>query len=119
MSNRKRADEALRCEQIGKAITDLRLSRGYSRQEVARQIGVTHQQLCKYETAQNRISVPRLEKIAKILDVPLAYFLVDDVCIKETHRLRLTLEVMRNFNMLEDEEVQVSIAALVRKLVKV
>jgi len=41
---------------------------------LAATIGITYQQLQKYETAQNRISVSRLYTIAHDLNVPIGWF---------------------------------------------
>ena len=45
-----------------------------SSEEVAEKIGVAHQQLLKYENAQNRVSAGRLYKLASVLDVPVHWF---------------------------------------------
>jgi transcriptional regulator with XRE-family HTH domain len=37
-------------------------------------LGVTYQQVQKYETGANRISASRLSQISQILQVPLAFF---------------------------------------------
>ena len=65
-------------KKIGKGILDLRLSKGLSREGVAKAIGVTHQQLHKYEKGVNRLSVGRLLEIAKALKADPAYFYSDN-----------------------------------------
>jgi len=50
----------------------LRLSRGMSQSELGRQLGVTFQQVQKYENGANRIGAGRLQRIAEVFDVPLA-----------------------------------------------
>lgn len=45
-----------------------------SQAALADKIGLTFQQLQKYENATNRISASRLWEIAQILDVPVAWF---------------------------------------------
>ena len=42
--------------------------------ELAKKIGVSAQQLQKYENAKNRISAARLSLIAKVLDKDISYF---------------------------------------------
>jgi transcriptional regulator with XRE-family HTH domain len=44
---------------------------------LAGRIGITYQQLQKYEKGMNRISAARLYAIAKALDVPIEYFYRD------------------------------------------
>ena len=55
----------------------LRLRRtllGLSMEKVAESLGVTYQQLQKYEIGQNRISASRLHGVAKLLDVAIPFF---------------------------------------------
>ena len=42
--------------------------------ELARRVGMTFQQVQKYENGTNRISAGRLEAISRILEVPVDYF---------------------------------------------
>lgn len=56
---------------IGETICILRTKQGMSQKELARRIGVTFQQVQKYEVAGNRIAVSRLYDIARVLEVPV------------------------------------------------
>ena len=47
---------------------------GLSQQRLAAMIGVTYQQVYKYETGSNRITVGRLYQIAQVLGVEVAWF---------------------------------------------
>ncbi len=60
---------------IGKRITQSRILWNISRKELAEVIAVSQQQLYKYETGKNRISVGRLSLIAKRFYKDLNYFL--------------------------------------------
>lgn len=51
-----------------------RILRGVSQQELGNAIGVSVQQVQKYEKAANRISSGKLHIIATFLDVPVSYF---------------------------------------------
>lgn len=53
----------------------LRKIRGYTLKEVAEAIGVTTQQVQKYESGNSRIPLDKLVIIAKHLDVKLEFFL--------------------------------------------
>jgi transcriptional regulator with XRE-family HTH domain len=57
---------------IGKNVHLTRTARGIRRAAVAKAIGVTVQQLQKYETGGARISAARLVRIAEALHVPVA-----------------------------------------------
>jgi transcriptional regulator with XRE-family HTH domain len=45
-----------------------------SQQKLAAALGITNQQLSKYEKAQNRISAGRLYELSQALDVPVTFF---------------------------------------------
>lgn len=47
---------------------------GLSQAQLARTIGVTYQQVQKYELGANRISVSKLYRIAAALGVPISFF---------------------------------------------
>ena len=59
---------------VGKQTRTQRALFGLSQSELAKQLGITFQQLQKYESGANRISPGRLWKAGKILGVPVSYF---------------------------------------------
>ena len=58
----------------GARLRQLRTLLGMSQDKLAEALGVTFQQIQKYENAQNRISVSRLQDIAHVLNVAPSYF---------------------------------------------
>ena len=56
---------------VGENVRQLRLERGYTLAELASFLGISHQQLQKYETASNRISAGMLFELSKLLWVPV------------------------------------------------
>lgn len=104
---------------IGMKIHELRISMGLSRQQLAAKIGVTHQQLQKYEKGTNRISAGRLSMIAKALNKPVSFFF-DDVDTEDnvmpTQHQRMCIEVSRNFLRIKNPMHQNAINLLVRTL---
>lgn len=62
---------------IGKIVRKWRNIRNVTQKELANNIGVSYQQLQKYETGQNRLSIGRLIQISKNLDVPLTDFFME------------------------------------------
>lgn len=60
--------------EIGRKIRALRLERGLSQSNVAEGIGLTFQQVQKYEKGTNRVSAARLQRIAELLNIPVAFF---------------------------------------------
>ena len=62
---------------VGARLRARRLEVELSQQELAKRIGITFQQVQKYESGSNRISAGRLKAISEALGVPVAYFFVD------------------------------------------
>ena len=60
--------------ELGRKIRALRLQRGLSQTGLADGIGLTFQQVQKYEKGTNRVSAGRLQKIADLLDTPITFF---------------------------------------------
>ena len=60
--------------EIGRKIRALRLERGLSQSGLADGIGLTFQQVQKYEKGTNRVSAGRLQKIADMLNTPVMFF---------------------------------------------
>ena len=62
---------------VGRRLCVLRKSSGISQQKLAEQLGVTYQQIQKYEGGTNRVSTAFLLKLAQMFGVPLDYFFAD------------------------------------------
>ena len=62
---------------IGKRLRARRLEQAVSQGSLATQLGVSFQQVQKYEKGVNRIGSARLVEIARVLQVDTAYFLTD------------------------------------------
>lgn len=59
---------------IGGRVKERRLYLGMSMGELGEQIGVTYQQVQKYEDGTDRIAFSRMLEIAAVLDVDVTYF---------------------------------------------
>ncbi len=59
---------------VGQRLRVRRSLLGLSQEKLADAIGLTFQQVQKYERGMNRISAGRLYQFSKILDVPVAFF---------------------------------------------
>ncbi len=60
---------------VGTVLRQIRLSQGFTLQSLAERSGVTYQQIQKYETGANRLSVSRLFLLTNSLGVTAAHFL--------------------------------------------
>ena len=59
---------------IGNRVRMRRLELRMSQQTLAKQLGITFQQVQKYENGTNRVSAGRLERISEVLEVPILFF---------------------------------------------
>ncbi len=59
---------------VGKRLRLIRQVRGTTQQKLAEQVGVTFQQIQKYEKGTNRIGASRLFEFSRALDVSVSFF---------------------------------------------
>lgn len=64
-------------EMIGKRIQLKRKEKGYSADKLSEMVGISQQQLSRYERGTNKINVAHLVEIANFLQTPISYFFVD------------------------------------------
>jgi transcriptional regulator with XRE-family HTH domain len=62
---------------VGKRIRIRRLLLGMNQETLANALGLTFQQVQKYEHGANRVSASRLSAMAEILGAPISYFFGD------------------------------------------
>jgi transcriptional regulator with XRE-family HTH domain len=60
--------------EIGRKMRALRIAKGVSQRAIADGLGLTFQQVQKYEKGANRVSAARLQKIAGMLGTPITFF---------------------------------------------
>ena len=84
---------------VGRRVRMVRVSRGMSQTALASQLGLTFQQLQKYEKGTNRISASKLHDIARILGVEVATFF-EDAADPETLAAISDADVPRRIDLL-------------------
>lgn len=120
---------------VGTRLREARLQRGLSQERVAEEMGITFQQVQKYEKGLNRIGASRLWDLAQVLGMPISYF-YDDMDQKaqsksprkinslhdsansigpETITPR-DMELLRLFKKIRNEAVIAGVFSLVRSL---
>lgn len=62
---------------VGRRLRSRRTMLGMSQENLGASVGITFQQIQKYERGLNRIGASRLYEFARILDVPISYFFED------------------------------------------
>jgi transcriptional regulator with XRE-family HTH domain len=59
---------------IGQRIREARLASGITQMDLADMLGISYQQLQKYESGDNRVSGARINRLVTALNRPLSYF---------------------------------------------
>ncbi len=109
---------------VGRRARERRTLEGMSQSAVAEKLGLTFQQLQKYEKGHNRISASRLYELAKLFDVPVGYFFGGIDTGKnaperdETLTKRETLELVRAYYHISDPDVRDKIRKLIQAVAK-
>ncbi len=110
---------------VGARVRTRRLLIGMNQETLARALGLTFQQVQKYEGGANRVSASRLSQIAEILGVPIAYFFSDlepDGSAPSAHdqeaRQRLqrpeTIELIRSYYAIADQQTRQQFLEMVK-----
>lgn len=63
---------------IGQLIREMRKARGMTQMDLSELLGVSYQQVQKYEKGSDNISVERLKQIARAVDVPVTFFILPE-----------------------------------------
>ena len=61
-------------EHVGLQLRQRRALLGFSQEKLAEKVGITFQQIQKYENGANRVSASRLYEFSKVLDIPVNFF---------------------------------------------
>jgi transcriptional regulator with XRE-family HTH domain len=110
---------------VGKRVRMRRLLLGMNQETLATALGLTFQQVQKYESGANRVSASRLSAMSDILGVPIAFFF-DDLQLDDTSgtpeeresRGRLerpeTIELIRLYYAIPDQRVRQQFLEMVK-----
>jgi transcriptional regulator with XRE-family HTH domain len=105
--------------QVGQRVRALRLERGMSQTNLANQLGLTFQQVQKYEKGTNRIGAGRLHKISEILGVPVSTLFASSDGPEEPSKKLLefidtaaSMRIMRAFSKVRDPKIQQALTRL-------
>ncbi|GLS52190.1 helix-turn-helix domain-containing protein [Methylobacterium gregans] len=106
---------------VGIRITALRKARGLSQTALGNAVGVTFQQVQKYEKGQNRVGAGRLREIARLLEVPVSAFFEDenqpDAPQEDVFGFLSAhgaIELLRAYAEIQDEQVRRDVLSIVR-----
>jgi transcriptional regulator with XRE-family HTH domain len=117
---------------VGQRVRMRRLMLGMSQTNVADALGVTFQQLQKYEKGANRISASRLQHLAHVFQVPITFFFEGAPHVRGEHHTQTDapfpqhvsnylatsdgLHLTRAFMQIRDHKLRQSIVNLVEQI---
>jgi transcriptional regulator with XRE-family HTH domain len=110
---------------VGQNIRICRLQRELSQGELGRRIGVTFQQVQKYEKGANRVGASRLTQIADVLEVPLPTLFdgaptVSEASSEQTPRFLLakphSLRLLQSFDKIDNPALRLAVLHLVESI---
>jgi transcriptional regulator with XRE-family HTH domain len=108
--------------QVGQRIRVQRLAIRMTQAALGNELGVTFQQVQKYEKGVTRVGAARLAKIAEVLRVPVANLLEADKDTKLGDSAlallgrRGALKLLRAFSKLSDDKMRRSVVQLVERI---
>ena len=121
---------------VGSRVRQRRKILGMSQEKLGEALGLTFQQIQKYEWGANRIGASRLHHISEVLDVPINYFFKDVSpchaenrgrtglagaqadCDHDPMAKRETLELVRSYYKITDPQVRRRVFELTKQLGK-
>jgi transcriptional regulator with XRE-family HTH domain len=112
---------------VGSRIRVRRLLIGMNQETLAKALGLTFQQVQKYEGGANRVSASRLSQIAEVLGVPISYFFNDidaagggpdqsELEARERMQRGDVIELIRSFYAIGDAQVRQQFLDMVKSV---
>ncbi len=119
---------------VGNKLRERRVMLGLSQNAIGKSIGVSFQQIQKYERGVNRMGSSRLYDFSKILNIPVSYFfdgyeagkgldayglgMAEETDSYEHDKMssRETLELMRAYYSIRDEKTRKRFVDLIRSV---
>lgn len=119
---------------IGKRIRDRRIFLGLSQSMLADRLGITFQQLQKYEMGHNKVSASRLVDLSRSLSVPMNFFCKDFIHtdlgtgflpykkqddlaeMEDPASQKESMSLLRNYYLIKDKAMRESVQKLVKQM---
>lgn len=107
--------------ELGKKVRLRRVEMKLSQGDLGEKLGVSFQQVQKYEKGVNRIGASRLQQIAKILEVPVTFFYEGDAKAREVESLlfldsNFSMRLLKAYSSIKDHAVQKHFVTLMESI---
>ena len=107
---------------VGRNVRIWRMAKGLSQAQLASRLGITFQQLQKYEVGGNRVPTGRLVKIAAILGVPISVLFEGTNAAEPSRSLLALVSDSRSFRLahaftaIKNNSLRLSLVNLVERI---
>lgn len=115
----------LRDVEIGRRVRVFRLERKMSQEKLADQLGLTFQQVQKYEKGTNRIAAGRLQQISEIFELPVSAFYDETKSFQERPQEVFelidtagALRLLRAYSRMPSESLKRALTTLAEEIVR-
>lgn len=124
MSQRKDLDAAEIDTVVGDRIRRRRILLGFTQDQLGEALGISYQQIQKYETGANRVSAGRLFQIAERLQTHVGWFFEGlgeqnagrEADEEDMSSPRHVIELVRGFSRITEDRLRMAVLSLVRAL---
>lgn len=101
---------------VGRRVREARATKSMSQEQLGNILGVSFQQVQKYEKGTNRIGSSRLWDIARALDVPVSYFFegIEEGAENDRPLARRTIEMAKRIDSIADSSVRNQVLNLIK-----
>ena len=109
--------DSLIVKHVAKRLKIMRKLKNLTLEELSLSVGVSRKQLQNYEHCTSAIPIKRLFKLAKILQVNMAYFFEG---IEDTHLnfCNKDIELLYMFKQIKDKNIKDNIFEMLKELIK-
>jgi transcriptional regulator with XRE-family HTH domain len=108
---------------VGKRMRLRRVQLGLSQTELGQKLGVTFQQVQKYENGTNRVSCSRIYETAVALEVPISFFFMDSAHLElavaeqcDVPEMKDGIHLMTAFRQIPSSAIRKSFIAFIESL---
>jgi len=106
----------LSSKEIGWRLRKFRQQAGWSQERLAEQIGVSIQQVQKYESGANKMNTDRLQQVAQALDVPIQSFFTE---MENSLPLAVSEKLLLDsYRAIPNKEIQASILKIITNVTR-
>lgn len=102
--------------EIGAKIKSFRKKCGITQMGLANSMGISYQQIQKYENGETKITVERLKQVADIFKIPINIFLENNIIFDKIYTIKEDVEFPDSFSINDLQSDELSLLKLYRSI---